>query len=164
MNGEHRLSSAKNHRICSTKQSNNHPQRHSCARPSPSLSFSCAHDIDASVRWREIWWGTVIIAWLSTFNHAMMTVPHHISQTSELASGVILRRNRTLLSGYFIGPKGYAEQRIKKQEFGIAVQITKSGREDQNNHTRLTFARLSTNLELRSSVPEAGDSSKSQPN
>ena len=99
----------------------------------------------------------------STFNHAMMTVPHHISQTSELASGVISRRNRTLLSGYFIGPKGYAEQRIKKREFGIPVQITLSGRDDLNNHTRLTFARLSTNLELRSSVPEAGDSTLSQP-
>ena len=106
----------------------------------------------------------------STFNHAMMTVPHHISpvpqhisQTSELASGVISRRNRTLLSGCFIGPKGYAEQRIKKREFGIPVQITLSGRDDLNNHTRLTFARLSTNLELRSSVPEAGDSTLSQP-
>jgi hypothetical protein len=34
---------------------------------------------------------------------------------------------------------------------------------NQNNHTRLTFARFSTNLELRTSVPEAGDSRKSQP-
>ena len=58
----------------------------------------------------------------------MMSVPHDISQTSDLATGVISRRNRRLLSGYFIGPKGYAEQRIKKWEIGIAVQITLSGR------------------------------------